>query len=72
MQTVYIARVKDGRVSNDSPQKHYYGRTAHGFASSNSNYFYKYLKYYKVLSFLHKKERSHKKWLKRMSNTSLI
>lgn len=42
METVYTARVKDGRYSNDSPQKHYYGRKGPGFASSGSTFFYKY------------------------------
>jgi hypothetical protein len=42
MEMVYTARVKDGRYSNDSPQKHYYGKRGPGFASSGSTFFYKY------------------------------
>jgi hypothetical protein len=42
MQTVLTPRVKDGRVSDDSPQKHYYGKTAPRFNHSNHNYHYKY------------------------------
>ena len=42
MQTVLTPRVKDGRVSDDSPQKHYYGKTAPRFNHSNHNYQFKY------------------------------
>jgi len=42
MQTVLTPRVKDGRISNDSPQNHYYGKTAPRFGHSNHNYHYKY------------------------------
>lgn len=65
MQTIYTARVKDGRYSNDSPQKNYYGRTSPGFASSNSNYFYKYLSIDLVLNFHQEKAKMKAKPFKR-------
>lgn len=42
MQSVLTPRVKNGHGSNDSPQKHYYGKTAPRFGHSNHNYHYKY------------------------------
>lgn len=69
MQTIYTARVKDGRYSNDSPQKHYYGRTGAGFASSNSNYFFKYLWSYLAHSFLQKRANNSQKYSRMMFNT---
>lgn len=45
MQQVYTPRVKDGRRSNESPQGHYYGKTAPKFShlNANSNHHFKYL-----------------------------
>lgn len=43
MQRVYTPRVKDGRISNESPNVHYYGKTAQSFKfDQNAVYYVKY------------------------------
>lgn len=42
MQQVYTPRVKDGRNSNDSPQIHYYNKTATKVNNPNPSLFQKY------------------------------
>lgn len=42
MQQAYTPRVKDGRLSNDSPQIHYYNKTATKVNNANPSYFNKY------------------------------
>jgi hypothetical protein len=66
MEMVYTARVKDGRYSNDSPQKHYYGRKGPGFASSGSTFFYKYPLSHLVLNFPQRRPSKHPTHLKSM------
>jgi hypothetical protein len=67
METVYTPRVKDGRISNDSPQKHYYGKTAQKFGHSNHNYHFKYILFDLVQNKVHKKERKYRKLHNKMS-----
>jgi hypothetical protein len=61
MDIVYTPRVKDGRISNDSPQKHYYGKTAQKFGHANHNYHFKYMLINLVHSKVHKEGRKLKK-----------
>jgi hypothetical protein len=51
MQQTFTPRVKDGRISNDSPQKNYYNKTAPRF-NDNPNYNYKYNKFHLVLKLI--------------------
>lgn len=51
MERVFTPRVKDGRLSNDSPQVHYYNKTATKFTNkANPNYHHKYPSYKVALS----------------------
>ena len=60
MQTVLTPRVKDGRILNDSPQKHYYGRTSGSFRNANHNYHIKYHTPYLVQKIAQKNQNSTK------------
>jgi hypothetical protein len=70
METVYTPRVKNGRPFNESPQKHYYGKTAPHPDHSNHNYFYKYLHLHIVLKIVLRRGSSLQKHLKSTSSRS--
>lgn len=71
MDTVYTARVKDGRYSNQSPQKHYYGKTAPRFGHSNHNYFFKYIHSDSVPKIVQRRQSRPRKWLSMRYSRSL-
>ena len=71
MQRVYTPRVKDGRMSNENPEVHYYNKTGTRFSNANPHYHYKYLYFYSVLKTVLLNGESTPRRSNMMSNNSL-
>ena len=71
MKQVYTPRVKDGRLSNDGPGAHYYGKTGGRFTTANPHYHYKYPSFHAVLRIVLPRESSTLKKFSTMSNNLL-